>query len=66
MNTSVDNPKVFLQNISVNTEHTISSLSEILDIPLKRIITNKFTETDYINMSKLKEIIINAKCHWIR
>lgn len=66
MSIDIINPKKFLQSILVNTDHTLATLSEILDIPLKNIITNQFTENDFINMKELKTMIISTKCDWIR
>lgn len=66
MNITIDNPKVFLQSILGNTDHTMATLSEILDIPKKRMLRNKFTQKDYLKMIELKKMIVNSKCHWVR
>lgn len=54
-----ENSYLFLSYIVTNTQHTIASLSEILDIPKKRLnAINKFTKQDHKKVDELRKMLM--------
>lgn len=61
------NAKTFLQSICTNTPHSIASLSEILDIPERRLNSvKKLSKRDYKKMTELREMLKKSNCPWLR
>lgn len=52
------NSNIFINQILNNTRHNISSLSEILNIPKKRLLHQELmTAKDFQSIQKLKNIL---------
>ncbi|QLZ70885.1 hypothetical protein FOLKNPGA_03704 (plasmid) [Legionella sp. PC1000] len=58
MNTFFDSSNLFINYVLENTSHNISSLSEILAIPIKRLSSlDKLTKYDQIKIDSLKKLL---------
>jgi hypothetical protein len=58
MNTIFEGSNLFISYILENTRHNISSLSEILAIPIKRLSSiEKLTKYDQIKIDTLKRML---------
>jgi hypothetical protein len=58
VNTIFDCSNFFIRYILENTSHSISSLSEILAIPIKRLSSvEKLTKYDQIKIDNLKKML---------
>lgn len=58
MQLNFKDPYLFLSYIISNSAHDLDSLSEILDIPKKRLkAINKLTKLDCVKINELRELI---------
>ena len=58
--------KIFLNSILQNTDHTLSSLSEILDIPKRKLAhANRLSQCDFLKIDELRKMLEKVNCSWL-
>lgn len=66
MNPNYHKHRVFLKNILKHTDHTIASLSEILDIPKKKLMSvDKLSRRNSVKIDELWDMLEKANWPWI-
>lgn len=55
----------FLKSILKHTDHTLSSLSEILDIPKRKLLSMEMCDSDFAKIDELWYMLKKVNCPWI-